>query len=255
MEGKVIAITGAASGIGLATAKLLVSRGARISMADVQEKALKDAEASIQSEFPVAEIASSVVDVRNSDSVINWINATVKQFGRLDGAANIAGVYKALLNGGVETEGDENWNFMMAVNLTGVMHCLRAQLPHMQSGSSIVNAASILGLQGAAGSAAYAASKHGVIGLTRSSAKEAGQKGVRVNAIAPGYIVTPLLAAAMKDRESTTAEDVRKGGAIGVALRRMGQPEEVACLIAFLLSDDSSFITGACYSIDGGWNC
>lgn len=110
----------------------------------------------------------------------------MKTFGRLDGAANLAGVFKVSMNGGtVETEDDDNWEFMLGVNLTGVMHCLRAQLPHMTSGSSIVNAASILGLQGAAGSAAYAASKHGVIGLTRSSAKEAGRKGVRVNAVAP----------------------------------------------------------------------
>jgi NAD(P)-dependent dehydrogenase (short-subunit alcohol dehydrogenase family) len=150
---------------------------------------LKDAETAIKSEFPVAEVATFIVDVRNSESVVNWINATVKQFGHLDGAANLAGVFKASTNGTVESEDDKNWDFMLAVNLTGVMHCLRAQLPHMKSGSSIVNAASILGIQGAAGSAAYSASKHGVIGLTRSSAKEAGKKGVRVNAIAP--LVTP----------------------------------------------------------------
>jgi NAD(P)-dependent dehydrogenase (short-subunit alcohol dehydrogenase family) len=85
----------------------------------------------------------------------------------------------------VETEDDKNWDFMLSVNLTGVMHCLRAQIPHLCFGGSIVNAASILGIQGAAGSAAYSASKHGVVGLTRSSAKEVGKKGIRVNAIAP----------------------------------------------------------------------
>lgn len=169
----------------MATSKLLVSKGACVSIADIQEKALEEAESSIRDEHPNAKIATFVVDVRISDSVIDWINATVKRFGRLDGAANLAGVFKASRNGTVETEDDENWDFMLGVNLTGVMHCLRAQLPHVNSGSSIVNAASVLGLQGAAGSAAYAASKHGVIGLTRSAAKEAGKKAVRVNAIAP----------------------------------------------------------------------
>lgn len=162
-----------------------MSRGARVSIADVQEQALKDAEASIKSEYPTAEVTTSLVDVRNSESVVDWINATVKHFGRLDGAANLAGVFKARTNGTVENEDDQNWDFMLGVNLTGVMHCLRAELPHLKSGGSIVNAASILGIQGAAGSAAYSASKHGVLGLTRSSAKEAGKKGVRVNAIAP----------------------------------------------------------------------
>jgi NAD(P)-dependent dehydrogenase (short-subunit alcohol dehydrogenase family) len=191
------------------------------------------------------------IDVRNSESVVDWIKQTVKTYGRLDGAANIAGVFKGS-DGTVETEDDATWDFMMGVNLKGVMHCLRAELPHLGKGASIVNAASILGIMGAAGSASYSASKHGVVGLTRSAAKEVGPKGVRVNCIAPGYIETPMVKAAA---ESNARKPPKEGGGTTVPLGRMGQPEEVACLIAFLLSDEASFITGACYSIDGGWNC
>lgn len=185
MNGKVVAITGGASGIGLATAKLLASRGALLSIADVQDKALKEAVTAIKSEVSAAQVLTFQVDVRNSESVVAWIKATVDKFGKLDCAANLAGVFKAVANGTVETEDQDNWDFMIAVNLTGVMHCLRAELPYMKSGGSIVNAASILGLQGAVGTAAYSASKHGVVGLTRSAAKEVGKKGIRVNMISP----------------------------------------------------------------------
>jgi NAD(P)-dependent dehydrogenase (short-subunit alcohol dehydrogenase family) len=153
---------GGASGIGLATAKLLVSRGARVSIGDVQEKALEEAVAAIKAATPTGEVIATQIDVRNSESVVNWIKQTVKTFGRLDGAANIAGVFKAQADGTVETEDDATWDFMMSVNLKGVMHCLRAELPHLGKGASIVNAASILGVMGSAGSASYSASKHGV---------------------------------------------------------------------------------------------
>jgi NAD(P)-dependent dehydrogenase (short-subunit alcohol dehydrogenase family) len=186
MIGKVIAITGGASGIGLATAKLLSARGALLSIADVQEKALQDAVVAIKAEVSAAQILTFQIDVRNAESVNAWIEGTVQKFGKLDCAANIAGAFKAITDGTVETEDEVNWDFMIGVNLTGVMHCLRAQLPHMKAGGSIVNAASILGLQGAPGVAAYSASKHGVVGLTRSAAKDVGKRGVRVNCIAPG---------------------------------------------------------------------
>ena len=184
MKGKVIAITGGASGIGLATAKLLSARGAKVSIADVQEHLLQEAASAIKSAGN-GDVMTYIVDVRNTESVKTWIKDTVDKFGALDGAANVAGVFKSFPNGTVETEDEKNWDFMLGVNLTGVMHCLRAELPHIKSGGSVVNAASILGLQGAAGSTAYAASKHGVVGLTRSVAKEVGKRGVRVNCIAP----------------------------------------------------------------------
>lgn len=184
MEGKVIAITGGASGIGLATAKLLASRGAKLSIADVQGNLLEEAAAAIKATGN-SDFITCQVDVRNPESIAAWIKATLDKFGRLDCAANIAGVFKAFPNFSAEVEDEKNWGFMLDVNLTGLMQCMKAQLPHLKEGGSMVNAASILGLQGSVGSAGYAASKHGVIGLTRSVAKEVGKKGIRVNCIAP----------------------------------------------------------------------
>jgi NAD(P)-dependent dehydrogenase (short-subunit alcohol dehydrogenase family) len=184
-EGKVVAITGAASGIGLATAKLLARRGARLSIADLNEKNLEAAAKEIKSINPVAEVITTAIDVRNAQSVEEWIKKTKSHFGKIDGAANLAGVFKAFADKTVGEEDEDNWNFMLGVNLTGVMHCMRAEIPEMGSGGAIVNAASILGITGSAGAAAYSASKHGVVGLTRSAAKDVGKRNIRVNCIAP----------------------------------------------------------------------
>jgi NAD(P)-dependent dehydrogenase (short-subunit alcohol dehydrogenase family) len=184
---KVIAITGAASGIGLETAKLLASQGAKLSICDVNEVALQEkaAEISALSSSPT-NILSTVVDVRLPASVDAWIAATVSTFGKLDGAVNLAGVIPKVINiERVEDLNDEDWNFVIDVNLHGVMHCMRAQLREMNVGGSVVNAASICGLIGFPKNAAYTAAKHAVIGLSRSAAKEVGDREIRVNCIAP----------------------------------------------------------------------
>lgn len=184
--GKVIAITGAASGLGLATAHLLASRGAKVSLADLQEAALQKVKADIEARNPGAQVATFALDVRKNDQVENWISGTVSQLGRLDGAANLAGVIPKRI--GIETVQEQDlqdWDFVVGVNLTGVMHCLRAQLRSIADGGSIVNASSIAGLMGRDKNASYTASKHGVLGLSRSAAKEVGGRGVRVNSICP----------------------------------------------------------------------
>lgn len=187
MEGKVIAITGGAGGIGLETAKLLASRGAIISIADASQ-------ASLDKAIPIINAASSsgkdilatVVDVRDVKSVQSWIKQTVEKFGKLDGAANLAGVIGSQFGATtLKDTDDDKWDFIIGVNLTGVLHSMREEIKAMTNGGSIVNAASIAGLQGLPGSAAYCASKHGVVGLTRVAAKEEGPNGIRVNAIAP----------------------------------------------------------------------
>lgn len=185
MSGKVVAITGGASGIGLATAFLLASRGATLSLADVSEPGLETASKAIKSKHNV-EVLTCALDVRNTQQVDAWIQETIAQFGKLDGAANIAGVIpKSIGLGGIAQMEEDDWNFVIGVNLTGVMHCMRAQIRVISDGGSIVNAASIAGLIGRPNNAAYAASKHGVIGLTKSAAKEVGSRGVRVNSFAP----------------------------------------------------------------------
>ena len=185
MTGKVIAITGGASGIGLATAHLLAGRGATLSLADVSDPGLEAASKAIKAEHDV-EILTFALDVRNPEQVNTWIKETIDRFGKLDGAANIAGVIpKSIGLGGIAEIEAEEWDFIIGVNLTGVMHCMRAQMKAISDGGSIVNASSIAGLTGRPNNAAYAASKHGVIGLTKSAAKEIGVRGVRVNSFAP----------------------------------------------------------------------
>jgi NAD(P)-dependent dehydrogenase (short-subunit alcohol dehydrogenase family) len=184
LKDKVIVLTGAASGIGLETSRLLASKGAKLSLADVQEKPLKELEAELQQSG--VQVISFVVDVSKRDQVEHWIAATVEKFGKLDGAANLAGVIGRQNNiAGIEDIDDEDWNFIFGVNTYGLMNCMRAQIPHFNDGGAIVNAASILGLKGAKKSAAYVASKHAVVGLTRSAAKELGDRNIRVNCFCP----------------------------------------------------------------------
>ncbi|KAL5425032.1 hypothetical protein PMIN04_002845 [Paraphaeosphaeria minitans] len=247
IKGKVIVITGAASGMGLETARLFASKGAKLSLADIQEKPLKDLEVELQ--YAGAEVMARVVDVSNRKSVDDWIAATVSQFGKLDGAANLAGVIGRQNNiAGVAELDDDDWDFVMNINAKGLMFCLRAQAPVMKEGGSIVNASSILGLIGAAKSMSYVASKHAIVGMTRSAAKELGARNIRVNCFCPGPIDTPMFQKSLEIRGSEMDTNF-------LALKRTADPKEVPPLLEFLISDASSFITGAAMPIDGGWFC
>ncbi|KAG8673955.1 hypothetical protein FPOAC2_07393 [Fusarium poae] len=253
LAGKVIALTGGASGIGLATAKLLAQQGARVSISDVQAAALDSAKAIIQQAMPGAEVLTATVDVRDYAQVEAWITSTVEQFGRLDGAVNLAGVMsKDYLPKPIQETNSEDWDFVLAVNLTGVMHSMKAQMRALADGGAIVNASSLAGLTAIPYNAVYGASKHGVIGLTRSVAKEAGSRGIRVNCVCPGAIKTPMLDNA-KHRAGNAAEISE--GLKQVALGREGEPEEVSKLVCFLLSDGASYISGTSIVIDGGLHC
>ncbi|KAF2791597.1 NAD(P)-binding protein [Melanomma pulvis-pyrius CBS 109.77] len=187
MSGKVIAITGGAAGIGLATAHLLVSQGAKVAISDVNATNLSSAATSLKASCKDGgEILATQVDVRNRSEVDGWITSVVEKFGKLDGAANLAGVIPKSINiERVEDLNDADWKFVLDVNITGVMQCMRAQIPNMNEKGSIVNAASIAALGGFPKNAAYTVAKHGVVGLTKTAAKEVGDRSIRVNCIAP----------------------------------------------------------------------
>jgi NAD(P)-dependent dehydrogenase (short-subunit alcohol dehydrogenase family) len=215
---RVIAVSGAASGIGLATAKYLYSIGASLSITDIRQGALDAAVSQITDSAETTDqsaltaklgllqnteeilsaktsghvskeserILAVVTDVRSSEQVNTWIDLTVKKFGRLDACANLAGVVgRGIGTSPITAMSDEDWSFVIDINLTAVFYAMRAQIKVMKHGGSIVNVASTAGIQGNACNAEYSASKHGVVGLTRSAAKEVGGLGIRVNAIAP----------------------------------------------------------------------
>ncbi|KAH3967699.1 hypothetical protein HBI56_034280 [Parastagonospora nodorum] len=247
MKDKVVVVTGAASGIGLETARLLASKGAKLSLADVQGDLLKELEAELKQSG--ADVVTHVVDIRDRKAVEAWIAATVEKFGKLDGAANLAGVTGKQSNAvEIEDIDDDDWDLVMDVNVTGLRNCLRAQVTQFNEGAAIVNASSILGVIGAPKNLAYCASKHAVVGMTRVAAKELGPKKIRVNCICPGPIDTPMLRNASAIQGHATDFSF-------LPLGRKAHQKEVPPLIEFLLSDASSFITGNAMQIDGGWFC
>jgi NAD(P)-dependent dehydrogenase (short-subunit alcohol dehydrogenase family) len=184
-------------------------------------------------------------DVADFGDVTGAVAEIVRLFGRLDGAFNNAGIAPPAVD--TAELSPESWQGALDVNLTGVWHCMRAELGVMQAGAAIVNTSSVAGMVGLPGSAAYSATKHGVVGLTRSVAAEYGPRGIRVNAIAPGLtrtkMVETLIANGDMDPDAVTAHS---------PLRRMAEPKEIAEAALWLLSDRSSFVTGHVLAVDGG---
>lgn len=184
-EGRVIALTGGASGIGLAAAQVVHRRGASVSIADIDQAALDNAANSFAGSGQ-DRLLLTKLDVTDRNAVDAWIAATVERFGRLDGAANCAGVIgKHHGTRKVEELEDDQWDLVLGVNLTGMMYAMRAELRAIRGEGSVVCVGSVQGVMGFAGHAAYSASKHGMVGLARTAAKEVGGRGVRVNTICP----------------------------------------------------------------------
>ena len=246
LDGKIAIITGAGSGIGRATAKIFVREGAKLLIADVMAdagmetlKLLKDAGGAA---------AFMKVDVSKSSEVEAMMAKTVETYGRVDCAFN---------NAGIEGEGalthkcsDENWHRVLSINLTGVWMCMKAEIAQMlkQGGDgAIVNTSSMAGLVGSAGGPAYVASKHGVLGLTKTAALEYGRHGIRVNAVCPGPIRTPMMQRIMRGSEEAERRFIRSE-----PLKRFGEPEEIGESVAWLCSERASYVTGVAMPVDGG---
>jgi len=244
LQKKTALITGAGSGIGEAIILLFARSGASVMLADMDMAGAERVLAEVKKNGGKGAVVKA--DVSNPKDCEHMVAETVKQFGRLDIAVNNAGI------GGPQAMiGDypiDGWDKVISINLSGVFYGMRYQIPAMlkNKSGSIINMASILAKVGFPSSGAYVAAKHGVIGLTENAALEYATQGIRVNAVGPGFIKTPLLDQNLKKEEM-------EGIAALHPMKRMGTPEEVAELVLWLASEKSSFVTGSYYNVDGGY--
>lgn len=245
-DGAVALVTGGSAGIGLAAARAFAAEGSAVLIADVHEREGVEAARAIADAGGRARFVAT--DVARAADAQAMVDEALRAFGRLDHAFNNAGV-----EGDAAPTADctaENWAHVIAVNLTGVWQCMRAEIPAMLEGGggAIVNNSSVAGLVGFAGSPAYVASKHGVVGLTKAAALDYARQGIRVNAVCPGIIHTQMI-------DRYTHGDARQEAALtaGEPAGRMGTPEEVAAAVLWLCSDGAGFVTGQALAVDGGW--
>jgi 3-hydroxybutyrate dehydrogenase len=248
LDGKVALVTGAASGIGRATALTFAREGAKLVVADINEDGGQQTVHMITEHGGEATFVQ--VNVTSATQVEAMISKTVETYGRLDCAHNNAGVTQQDYPPTAEYPEDD-WNRVMAINLTGVWLCMKYELQQMvqQGGGAIVNTASVAGLVGLAGRSAYVASKHGVIGLTKTAALEYAKQGIRVNCVCPGYIRTPMVEYVIQHEGPQLEEQMAAREPIG----RLGKPEEIAETVIWLCSDAASFVTGHTMTVDGGY--
>ena len=241
-EGKIAVVTGGARGIGRAIAERLARGGADVALCDVAEDVLASTAASIAADFGVR-ARGYKVNVADSEAVADFIGAVVKDFGKLDILVNNAGIAR---DGMLFRMSDDDFDRVLKVNLYGTFYFCRAagRVMSKQRSGRIVNISSVIGVMGNAGQANYAASKGGVIALTKAVAKELAGRGVTVNAVAPGFIETEMTAA--------LPAEVRQNYMATIPLGRFGSPADVAEVVAFLASDAASYLTGHVLFVDGG---
>lgn len=236
LEGKVAIITGGAGGLGKETSLLFASEGAHVVVADYNKSLAEETAKEIDG-FGLG------VDVSTRDQVDRMVNEVIEQFGRIDILINNAGI---TMDSTLVKMTQEQWNQVISINQTGVFHCTQAVVPHMikEGYGRIINTSSIVGRMGNFGQTNYAATKAAVIAMTQTWAKELGRKGINVNAVAPGFIMT-----AMTEK---MPEKILNGMREKVSLQRLGTPRDVANTYLFLASEDSSYINGAVIPVDGG---
>lgn len=247
MDGKVAIVTGASSGIGRATALAFAREGAKVVVDDITAEGGEETVRMIRDGGGEAVFVRT--DVSSSTEVEAMVNQAVETFGRLDYAVNNAGIGGALAPTADYPE--DSWRRVLDINLTGVWLCMKYEIPQMLrvGGGAIVNMSSILGVVGFPHSAAYVAAKHGIIGLTQTAALEYATQGIRVNAICPGFIRTPML-----ERAGLLDDPEQYQMLVNLhPVQRLGTPEEVASAAIWLCSDGASFVTGHALLVDGGY--
>jgi NAD(P)-dependent dehydrogenase (short-subunit alcohol dehydrogenase family) len=246
LQSKVFIVTGGLGAIGSVAARLLAGAGANVVATDISDEGSGELIASLSAQG--CEASFFAADLAEEEEARALVDHAVGRFGRLDGAFNNAGIEqprKPL----VELTGDE-WARIMRINVQSMFHCVKYQFLAMKDGGSIVNTSSGLGVVGSAHLAAYVASKHAVCGLTRSAAVDGGPLGIRVNAVLPGVVKTPMHERVYGAPEFAEARAQRlKAHPLG----RFGEPEDIGNLVRWLLSDESAFVTGALYAVDGGF--
>ena len=247
MKDRVALVTGAGSGIGRATSLVFAREGAKVMAVDLMDGPMLETVGLIIGGG--GEASGMTADVSKADEVQRMVSETVSRFGRIDAAFNNAGIHTGTRIPFHEYPEDE-WDRVIGVNLKGVWLCIKYELPQMlaQGGGAIVNTSSVAGLVASSGTSAYTASKHGVAGLTKSAAMDYARQGIRVNAVAPGVIMTPMMDLIMESN-NTPQEELHNDQPIG----RMGKPEEIAEVVVWLCTDAASYVTGHVLPIDGGY--
>lgn len=247
LENKVAIVTGGAMGNGLGIVKVFLKYGAKISIFDYSEKLFETVENLKKEGY---EVDGYKVDIRDNEKIKEAVDKVIEKHGHIDILVNNAGVAK--LTPFLETT-DEIRDFHFDINIKGAWNMSKAVLPHMGQGGAIVNMSSVTGTMVAdTGEVAYATTKAALLGFTKGLAAEVVEKGIRVNAILPGYIMTPMVEGIAKDSDSNNPDSVVEGIAKGIPMKRLGTIEELGELAAFLASNEASYLTGQSYVIDGG---